>query len=225
MKIFKIQAAILALILFTLPMLNIQEANAFGIETTVTKGKTAVLERPKLVGHGDNVTFTAKFTGTTGYSSIQWVWDICGTKQTISNKANFNEKTVKMNKAGNCKVTVDVIPFYTSAIPERLTDNVTVLPVTIVPVTLSGPASVAVNNTVSLTASHNQPVSFKGSKTVWDWKPGGVCTGTKYETGGKTSTSGEIPTKKGTCTKTVTMNIYETGYILRGTATKSVTIN
>lgn len=232
MKIFKIQAAILALILFALPMLNIKDANALGVEYNITANSDISIERPKYIGYGDTVTFTAKLKKPTT-SKVQWSWDVCGTKQTLPvGTATYSEKTVRMNKANNCKVVVTaaLYPVGKVAIPVvGITDNVPVLPVQIVPVTLTGPSSANVKQTFWMEASHSQPLSVKGSKTQWEWKPSGVCNTNgqaqgAFVTGGRSSQIGTKGESKGTCKMTVTLNIYEAGYILRGTAVKNIAI-
>ncbi len=226
MKIIKIQAVILALILFSLPILSIKEAKALGTEYTVVRGQNLTLERPKYVGQGDNIKFIAKYTGGGNPTLVLWNWDVCGTKQTVSNKQSYAEKTVKMNKEGNCKVTVQVSAFYSDyGIPGWATDNVNVLPVRIVPITLTAPKSAKVGQTFWVEALHSEPVSFRNSKTVWSNTATGACTGSAEIYGARTMKIGEKGDRKGACKITTTLNIYESGYILRASEVRNVTIN
>ena len=221
MKLLKIQTAIMAIMLVTIPLLGIQDANAF-TPWKITTGTHISLERQAVVAKGDKVLIDAKFFDNKDADSYNWNWDICGKKSTVTTSTWYSSKNFTFKNVGNCVVKVDGQAIYEGQIiggeptdgvivPGTVSDTINVLPSETVSVSIIGPSSATVGQVFWLSSN------FDGDHS---WRSTGACKGTS------TSVSiGEKGDKIGTCTVTLNVRREYPDKVVKGVAVKNITIN
>lgn len=231
MKLLKIQAVILALVLVTIPFLGIKEANAF-TKWKVTYGTNISLERQEVVAKSDKVLMEAKFYNDKNADSYKWNWDICGKKSTTTTSTWYTKKNFTFKNVGNCVVKVDGQAIYEAKmvngqptdgviVPGTVSDTVKVLPVENVTVVISGPSTAKVGQTFWLESAYNGATNYNNLN--WKWTSAGVCKGTS-EWSYPTTKIGETGDAKGTCTKNLNLRVEFADKVVKGSAVKNISI-
>ena len=232
MRFLKVQTAIMAIMLVTIPFLGIQDAKAF-TKWKITYGYGISLERQEVVAKGDKVLLVAKFFDTQNADSYVWNWDICGKKSTTTTTTWYVNKNFTFKNTGSCVVKVDGQAIYDGEmignepgdgviIPGTVSDTVNVLPSETVNISITGPASAKVGQTFWLESAYNGPAGYNNVR--WNWKASDACKGSS-ESGQLTTKIGETGDKKGKCTMTLNLRVEYPNKVVKGTAVKSITIN
>lgn len=232
MKFIKIQVAILAIMLVTLPFLGIHEVNALGVKYKNTRGNNISLERQEVVAKGDKVMLTAKFFSDMEADSYIWNWDICGTKSTLTTTTWYLTKNYTMKNVSTCVVKVDGQAIYEAEtvggeigdgviIVGSVTDTITVLPSESIVVNISSLSSANVGQLFWLESLYSGPSGY--SVLRWNWKASGACKGSS-ESYMLTTKIGETGDKKGTCKMTLNLRVEYPNKVVKGVAVKNITI-
>lgn len=231
MKLLKIQAAIIALVLITIPFLGINKVEAY-TNYKKTVGYSISLERPEVVAKGDKVSIEAKFFNAMNADSYTWNWNVCGKKSTTTTNTWYTSKRIPTKKVGNCVISVDGEALYKGQIvgseigdgvivPGSVTDTVNILPVENVSVMISGPTTAKVGEIFWLESTYSGPMNFN----VINWKrtSSGVCKGSG-ESFTATSKWGKIAKSKGKCSETLNLRVEYANKVVKGTAVQNITI-
>jgi len=233
MRFLKIQMAIMAILLVTIPFISIRDVEA-STDWIKINGENISLERQKVVAKGDNVELVGKFYDTQDADSYIWNWDICGKKSTTTTTTWSIHKNFTFKNTGNCVVKLDGQAVYEAEmdgnepgdgviIRGTVSNTVNVLPLETVNISIIGPSTATAGQTFWLESAYNGPTNY--NEIIWNWKSSGVCKGTSGVYGVSTIKTGVIVNKKGKCTRTLNLRVEYPNKVVKGTAVKSITIN
>lgn len=210
-----------------------EDSSAMGVKYKTTRGTNISLSRQEVVAKGDRVRFQASFLDTTEADKYIWNWDVCGKKATTTTTTSYVIRTYLMKKVEGCTVKIDGEAYYypddigtepgdITITPGTVTDAINVLPSEEVKINISGPSSAKVGETFWLESSYNGPTGY--SWLNWRWQAQkSACKGSS-EWLKPTTKIGESGDKKGTCIKTLTLRVEYPNKVVKGEATKKITI-